>query len=202
MSQINYRELINEFYNVNLAKNENNPFDPGCVAWTTREAQYTRFKVLCDIGISKDDSILDLGCGMGHFVDYLYKELTDYDLMKYTGIDINPNYIKKCESLRKGYRFICCDIFDLSESFDWVVASGVFTVLTPKKDILATLIKAHELCNKGVAVNFLTKDYLEANWISSFNPNEFHAEISEQFANTKLVTDYYNNEDFTIYIYK
>jgi cyclopropane fatty-acyl-phospholipid synthase-like methyltransferase len=203
MSKTSYKEHINGFYNEHLQENQHNILEPGNVAWSSKEAQYSRFEILTNIGIDKDSTILDFGCGMGHYVDYLFSNVSDYKLKNYTGLDINQNYIDKCNHVRRGIRFICGEIFDLSESFDYVIGSGVFTVMMPKNEILEAIAKAYELSNKGVAFNFLTKDFLDLPWVSSFNPNEFFQEnILPIYGNAKLITDYYKNEDFTIYIYK
>jgi cyclopropane fatty-acyl-phospholipid synthase-like methyltransferase len=203
MSKTNYKEQINSFYNEFFTQNRHNTLDPVNVAWSSKEAQYSRFKVLSDIGIDKDSTILDFGCGLGHYTDYLFSNVPDYNLKNYTGLDINQNYIDNCNHIRRGIRFICGEIFDLSESFDYVIGSGVFTVMMPKNEILEAIAKAYELSNKGVAFNFLTKDFLELPWVSSFNQNEFFQdEILPLYSNAKLVTGYYKNEDFTIYIYK
>lgn len=202
MSKTSYKTHINRFYTEYHETNAMNFFSSENVAWSSKAAQYARFKVLCDIGIDKDSTILDFGCGLGHLTDYLYTEVSDYNLKNYTGLDINQRYIDSCNHVRRGLRFICGEIFDLSESFDYVVGSGVFTVMMPKNEILEAIAKAYELCNKGVAINFLTKEFLDLSWVSSFNPDEFYSEISLLYPNTKLITNYYGNEDFTIYIYK
>jgi hypothetical protein len=129
-------------------------------------------------------------------------KIPDYNLTNYTGLDINERYIDTCNQLRRGIRFVHGEIFDLSESFDYVVGSGVFTVMMPKNEILGAIAKAYEICNKGVAFNFLTKVFIDLGWVSSFNPDDFYSEISALYPNTKLITNYYGNEDFTIYIYK
>lgn len=202
MSKTSFKTHINNFYTEHHQLHQKNFFESQNVAWSTKEAQYARFKVLCDIGVDKDSTILDFGCGLGHLTDYLFAKIPDYNLRNYTGLDINERYVDSCNQVRRGLRFICGEIFDLSESFDYVLGSGVFTVMMPKNEILEAIAKAYELCNKGVAINFLTKEFLDLMWVSSFDPDEFYSEISALYPNTKLITNYYGNEDFTIYIYK
>jgi SAM-dependent methyltransferase len=202
MSATTYKKQINEFYNQHFSLNESASYNPNSVAWTTVGAQVIRFKILCDIGVDNDSTILDFGCGLGHLVDYLSLRIPGFDLNNYTGLDINERYIEACKQTRTDLRFIHGEIFDLSGSFDYVIGSGVFTVMMPKNEILEGIAKAYEISKKGVAFNFLTKDYINMHWVNSFNPDEFYSELKEIYKNTKLITDYYGNEDFTIYIYK
>ena len=69
-------------------------------------------------------------------------------------------------------------------------------------EIIEAIKYAYELSNKGVAFNFLTKDYIDDSEFNSFVPEELHNQIKKYFNKTNLVTGYLNNEDFTIYIYK
>ena len=51
-----------------------------------REAQYERFRTLLS-GVGHEGSILDLGCGVGHLVDYLVDNGKPGLLASYTGCD-------------------------------------------------------------------------------------------------------------------
>jgi SAM-dependent methyltransferase len=199
MSRTKFKSGILEFYNTHLIIT-NDIDNTNSVAWSNKEAQETRFETLYGIGITKDDTVLDLGCGLGHLTDFI--EERGYDLSKYTGLDINKRYVEICEERKPGVRFVCGEIFDLNESFDYVIGSGVFTVLMSKNEVLEAISHAFDTCKKGVAFNFLTKEFINEYWVNSFKPNEFYSELSAIYPKIKLVTDYYGNEDFTVYIYK
>lgn len=199
MSKTNFKKQILNFYNDFLLSTSIN--DPGSVAWTNKKSQYTRFDKLYEIGITENDTILDLGCGLGHMVDYLQQK--KYPLENYRGIDINPNYIVYAIQRKPGVNFSTGEIFDVSDKFDYVIGSGVFTVQMPIEEVFAAINRSFELCNKGVAFNFLNKEYMDN--IPEFNtfvPEEFYELIKTKFNKTKLVTGYLDNEDFTVYIYK
>ena len=202
MSRTNYKEEIIQFYTPFLLYTDLNK--PEAVAWDSTEAQTNRFKVLYNVGITENDSILDLGCGLGHFVNYLNS--INHPTTKYTGVDINPHYIFYAIQRNPDNRFKTGEIFDLSESFDYIIGSGMFTVKMPKNEIFDAIEGAYNLTNKGVAFNFLSNSFNDGDdcEFNTFNPQEFYNEICEVYgsSNTVLVTNYHDNEDFTIYIYK
>jgi cyclopropane fatty-acyl-phospholipid synthase-like methyltransferase len=198
MLKTKYKDEIINFYQEFLDNTSINSSE--AVAWSSRESQYARFKVLLDIGITESDTFLDLGCGLGHMVDYMKGE--GMLVKNYTGIDINQNYVLYALHRNPGVKFLTGEIYDVTDRYDYIVGSGIFTVRMPLDEILAAIDKAFELCNKGVAFNFLNKDYLEIPEFNSFVPEEFHEIIKKRFSKTKLTTDYLINEDFTIYIYK
>ena len=90
---------------------------------------------------------------MGHYTEYL--NYLEYPLKKYTGIDINELYIKSCNDRLPGLRFLCGEIYDLNERFDYVVGSGVFTVAMSNNEILDAIAYAYKISNKGVCFNLL-----------------------------------------------
>ena len=120
----------------------------------------------------------------------------------YTGIDINQKYINHAKKTHPNHTFFTGEIFDLSNNFDYIIGSGVFTVGMSLDEVINAIKQSYELCNKGIAFNFLTKDYVDDSEFNSFVPEEFHSEIKKYFNKTKLVTGYLENEDFTIYLYK
>ena len=59
-----------------------------------KERQYKRFKAAIDFTLFENrpiKTILDIGCGLGHFGLWLREKKYSID---YKGIDINPNFIK------------------------------------------------------------------------------------------------------------
>jgi SAM-dependent methyltransferase len=70
-----------------------------------------------------NDKILDIGCGPGDILDF-------WPEVDYTGIDLDPSYIKKAQH-KYGTRgkFICSGVedlkLDLDSHFDIVIAAGV-----------------------------------------------------------------------------
>ena len=199
MLKTKFKANITNFYNTYLKYYNIN--DSQVVGWTTKETQEIRFKVLMDIGVNKDDRLLDLGCGVGHLVHYLDKQKFN-TINNYVGIDINPECIIHAKKTYPENTFFSGEIFDLKQNFDYIIGSGIFTVGMSRDEIINAIKQSYELCNKGVAFNFLTKDYVDDSEFNSFIPDEFYSEIKKYFNKTRLITGYLENEDFTIYIYK
>lgn len=55
---------------------------------------------------NKNKRIVDLGCGMGHFLYFLEKE----EYTNYIGVDVSPENIKFCQN--HGFKVVESDIFD------------------------------------------------------------------------------------------
>jgi|688.fasta_scaffold326270_4 SAM-dependent methyltransferase len=198
MLKTKFKKQILKFYNDFLLSTSIN--SPESVAWSNRESQYTRFDALFQIGVTENDSILDLGCGLGHMVDYL--EQKNFSTKNYNGVDINPSYIIYAIQRKPGVNFSTGEIFDIQDKYDYILGSGVFTVRMPLDEIFSAIDASLNISKKGVAFNFLNKEYLDIPEFNSFVPEEFYALIKKRYTKTKLVLDYLGNEDFTVYIYK
>jgi SAM-dependent methyltransferase len=199
MLRTNYKDEINGFYNFFISKC-NGEITPEIVGWDSISAQRERFAALFQIGITEDDTVLDLGCGVGNFISFLkYCGLSGE---KYFGLDINSRYIEIASKLYPENVFKEGEIFDLSDSFDYVIGSGVFTVKMPENEIFDVIEQAYKISKKGIAFNFLSENFGGDEYINVFDPDKMFNKLHEKYENMLLRTDYYKNEDFTIYIYK
>ncbi len=198
MSRANFKKDILGFYNEFLFTTNINSSE--AVAWSSQKSQYTRFEVLLNVGITNSDKFLDLGCGLGHMVDYLKQ--AGMSTKNYNGVDINPNYISYAIQRNSDVNFFTGEIYDVVDKYDYIIGSGVFTVNMTIVEMLSAIDKSFELCNKGLAFNFLNKSYVDILEFNSFVPEELYNLIKTKYNKTKLITDYLGNEDFTIYIYK
>ena len=79
-------------------------------------------------------TLLDFGCGLGHFYEWLNQGYIDpeYRKVEYTGLDINPAFVAACHGKYPNTTFYSLDILDNSDfgklpRFDYVTANGVFT---------------------------------------------------------------------------
>lgn len=55
--------------------------------WMSKEAQDTRFRVLCDLGRFRNRVVADLGCGVGDFPIYMQKHAPECFPKSYIGIE-------------------------------------------------------------------------------------------------------------------
>lgn len=84
------------------------------LVYKAADQQDKRFALMTDIGhISRESSVLDIGCGLGHLCQFLRNFGWEG---KYTGMDINPDMIKTAGERLPEDTFICRDI--LSEEFN------------------------------------------------------------------------------------
>ena len=194
---MNNREVIdvNAVYNEYLT---GYPLGHLAVGWTTKETQYKRFEALFGIGVADNTSLLDYGSGLGHLNDYI--DHNGYQGIKYTGIDINPNYVGYSTLRYPDKKFLCSDIENITENFDYVVGSGVFTVIVGINDVIKKIEKAYSVCNKGVAFNFLDKKS-DLYPLNLYDPKELVDRLSH-LSNVEVIDNYLINEDFTIYLKK
>jgi ubiquinone/menaquinone biosynthesis C-methylase UbiE len=194
---------ISETYNKMLT-NGTNDFER--VGWGSVDSQEERFRVLTEIGDLNNNSILDVGCGLGAYFNYVNKIHLD---LLYTGVDINPNMIQKAQQRHPDIEFIHTDIIadthELNDrKFDYVFLSGALNLSADNhQDTIKSIMKKmFSLANKGVAINFLSifSDYL--------TPGEYYCNpeyiLQLAFSFTKKVTlrHDYMPHDFTVYLYK
>ena len=174
--------------------------------WGTKKSQLKRFEILSKIGLLKNKSILDIGCGLGDLNIFLRKK----KIKKYTGIDISDLFIKHCEKkFRKdNSKFINDDFLNyrFKENYDFIFMSGALNLKFKNKDNLNIakkfIRKAYELSNIGCSFNFLsTKVDYQSIKDFHFDPLEILRICSNITSNFTLKHDYKMYE-FTIYIYK
>jgi SAM-dependent methyltransferase len=159
------------------------------LGWGSRESQGIRFQVLAGIGIGEGDSVLDVGCGYGDFGQAMFKN--------YTGYDIVPEMIKEAKKRYPQHKFIT-EWKD--ETFDWIVASGVFNLLDADMNLI---IKMFSQCNKGVAVNFLCRYRgMEEKDDRRYHDSANIINMIEGLTNKWVVRHDYRHNDFTVYLWK
>ena len=169
---------------------------PVAVGWLDgKQNQAKRFETLLNIGVQEGDSILDLGCGLGHMVEHLEKIGLN---VRYTGIDTNKNSIQQAYQFGEA-AYIHGTIFDIQERYDWGLASGVFNVEFPKEEMLKTISELLSKANKGVAFNLLSNSANNNLTYENYIPEEV---VSYLKGNVSIVENYGVENDFTIYIKK
>lgn len=176
------------------------------VGWGSVESQQKRFLVLSEIADLSNSSILDVGCGLGAFYDYL---LEIHPKVNYAGTDINHNMVIGALERHPDISFIHADIVTQSEKlknkmFDYVFLSGALNLSEDKhEDIIGEVMRSmFSLANKGVGINFLSifSDY--------FSPGEYYCNpekiLKLAFSITSKVAlrHDYMPHDFTVYLYK
>jgi SAM-dependent methyltransferase len=143
------------------------------VNWGSKKAQETRFEKIIEIADLKDSSLLDIGCGLGHFLQYLDRKKIR---CSYKGTDISGKMIHSARKLnfKKKSAFYDCDILNKKKNLnflksDYVINCGLFTVKSSYTNeqwwsfVRIMLVNMFKLSKKGIAFNLLTDnvDYRE-----------------------------------------
>jgi len=136
--------------------------NPETAQWSSRETQEKRFEILAEIDDLNETSILDFGCGTGHFATYLKSKGVEFS---YTGVDIVEEFFEIGRKKNPSSRFGVLENFE-NEKFDYVFISGVFNNKrrNNRKFYQESLKKLFGLCRKGVAFNMMSTyvDYKDA----------------------------------------
>ena len=204
-SQLNREHLITRFYDRFIAYAggisdfHENKYAWLC-GWSDKYNQYKRFELLKNIGIVNKDSVLDIGCGGGEFVNYCSENNIDID---YTGIDINSYYIQLAKTLHPDLTFIKSDGSDLPDKkYDWAIASGIFTIETDIDYILKySEFVMDKLVVKGFAFNLLNKT--APSELITYESMEILSALQPRFPQYKTeIIEGYLYDDFTVYLTK
>lgn len=202
---INKKEII-KYYEDTLKEHGDTPQG---VHWNDKEGQKLRFFILSQLKFSAGCSILDVGCGMAHFYDFLVERNKDGHYINYSGIDISKKMAHGSKKKHPHLTFGTHDIFVIDyTTYDFVVCSGMFNTLLSnnpsdwKEHCAETIIKMFELCKIGIAFNMLSS------YESCKHEEFYYGKPEEWFSFAKKITkavtlrhDYPLN-DFTIFMYK
>lgn len=175
--------------------------DARSVRWSNPADQITRFRALLGVADLSNQSVLDVGCGMGELYKFFLQEQIPVD---YTGIDIVPEFITSAEKRFPDTRFAVKDIFEVNKQFDYVVASGALSFkvennLNYYQDMIRQM---YSVARKAVAFNMLdNRIHIDDDIYAAYSPIEiadFCATIADR---VEVVVDYLP-QDFAVYLYR
>ena len=190
--------------------------DVRSLGWRDKESQVFRFEALEQLFYHekrRDFSIHEIGCGLGHFYEYLRQKNYDVD---YSGSDIVGELIDRCRKLYPDGSFSqTCIIEDIKKlkrtigGADYYCLIGVFNPIgnNSKKIwedfILQSVSNMFLLAKKGIAFNFLTShsDY--------YDKDLYYADPGKMLnwcvGNLSRYVSLHHDSaayDFTVYVYK
>jgi len=150
------KEQLLAFYNFHLKKFGDRP---EALRWTP-QGQLKRYQMLSDIAPAQDlnnATVLDYGCGTGDLYRFLKRRGIT---VKYTGVDINENFIglAKQKYPECTFKVMNTDDDQFEGFYDYIFICGVFNLNVPgvdddMKNALTTLFRH---CNKGLALSALS----------------------------------------------
>ncbi len=193
------KKRLHDFYKKGLEEYGEN--DARALQWADRNNQLLRFEILLNIGNVEGTKILDVGCGLGDFYKYLLEKQIS---VEYTGIDIVPEYITLSTRKYPDALFLCQDIFEVNENYDYIFCSGSlnFKVENHTKYNQEVIKKMFDISNRGVAFNMLDRStHIDNETYSSYNPDHI-ADYCKTLCNRVEIVIGNLPQDFTIYLYK
>lgn len=146
------RKEISDYYSGRLK--EFGPVKESLV-YSSEEQQVKRYALLASIEpLHSTSSVLDVGCGLGYFVDFLRSHGWNGS---YTGLDICEDMISAASKLHPEDTFYCQDILDnqYTAQFNYVFCGATVEHRPPFGDpteyLKKMIAKMYALCNQGVA---------------------------------------------------
>lgn len=148
------------------------------------EKQEIRCKIHSSVIIKDNSSILDIGCGLGYFYEYLHKNEFKFN---YTGYDIIPEYVEECKKRFPTSHFECRNILEegIDGEYDTIVASQVFNNHYNFSDNLTVMKEALSLAYKHTIVS-LSIDMLSV-YVDYQNPDVYYYSPEEIFKFAKSI---------------
>ena len=120
------------------------------------------------VGVVREDAtpvtILDLGCGLGHLLDFIESH-ADYRHLRYAGLDISSRYLDAARKRHPQHKFLLMDVLEADEQlpiFDYVVLNGIFNYRGPiergdmERYWQQLTMTAYRHCRLGMAFNVMS----------------------------------------------
>jgi SAM-dependent methyltransferase len=166
-----------------------------------------RFEKMLELGNFENCRLLDVGCGIGGFYDYLKEKGVN---CKYTGVDINEKMIKRARERNPEIadNLLVFDILEkkLDQNFDYVISVGPlnleFESNLNMELTMALIQEMYRLAKKGCALSMtssLTKKPTEGTFY--YNPIELLKETFRFCTNARFDHTYLPH-DFTLFCFK
>lgn len=196
------KEHLLTFYNFHLKKFGDRP---EALRWTPK-GQLRRYHMLADIAPAQDlnnSTVLDYGCGTGDFYRFLKRrDIT----VKYTGVDINENFISLAKNKYPEciFKVMSADDGELEGYYDYIFICGVFNLLVPgvQEDLRNALFTLFKHCNKGLALNALSSHTpMKDAELSYTSPEDMVKFAIENLSPSIALRHDRIENDFTLYVY-
>lgn len=184
------------------------------VDWPNFKDTQVRHSVMFDVNeynINKEDnfSILDFGCGLGHFYEWIILNQKNHTV--YSGLDISDKFINVCKNKFEKVNFYCKDVLidDNIPNFDYIICNGTFT---EKRDLnqkemmnfFQSVIKVlWQKSNKGIAFNLMSKQVdWEVDYLFHVSLDELAWFLKKTLSRNFIIRNDYKLYEYTVYVYK
>jgi SAM-dependent methyltransferase len=180
------------------------------VDWPNYQDTLIRHEVMLELIKEQDCSLLDFGCGLGHFFEYI-KSNTLLPHIKYSGLDISKGFCEACKVKYPYLDFYCLDILqeDNLPNFDYIICNGTFT---EKRDLTqeemmefftSALVKLWNKCDKGIAFNLMSKHVdWERDDLFHVSLDKLGWFLKDNLSRNFVIRNDYKLYEYTVYVYK
>lgn len=128
--------------------------------WSHRRTQRLRYAAFLLDHDLEGASMLDVGCGLGHFYEYLCERGIQ---VEYLGYDLSPAMIEQCRARFPGRQFESGDFlsYQPASRFDYSVAFGIHNIRIPAGRAILEQVTRHQFALSRIAahVNVLSDRY-------------------------------------------
>ena len=177
---------------------------PKSLQWKNYKSAANRYReIIADLDID-GKSVLDVGCGMGDLLPYLYSKTNNFD---YLGVDIVPEFIEVAKKRYEGHDFRILNPFkeEMAEKFDVIVLCGALNANKNNwlNERFQKVSKLYSLANEEVVFN-MAGGFGEI----PIDERVAYARIPEviDFCSTLssriILRAHYNSRDFTVLLFK
>jgi SAM-dependent methyltransferase len=196
------KKQLLSFYNFHLQKFGDRP---EALRWTP-QGQLRRYQMLSDIAPATDlnnATVLDYGCGTGDFYKFLKRRGIT---VKYTGVDINENFIGLAKQKYPECTFEVMNTDDdrFEGFYDYIFICGVFNLRVPgvENDMKNALLTLFKRCNKGLALSALSSHTpIKDPELHFTSPEEMVKFTIENLSPSIALRHDRIQNDFTLYVY-
>lgn len=197
-------EHIKNLYQDAFRKNGDSP---AAVLWP-KGRQTERFYALSkNIKNAGGFSVLDFGCGLAHFKEYLDAHYSQVD---YSGADIVDEFLTHNRTKFANSNFLKPEeLYKSEKCYDYIFSSGAFNILyvdnkeEHKKIVFDILTKLFQKTNKYLSVNFMT-DQVDFQQQAAYHQNieELFSFCSKNLTKRLEIDQSYMPFEFTITLWK
>jgi SAM-dependent methyltransferase len=177
---------------------------PKALQWQNYKSATLRYKQILSDLEPENTSILDVGCGMGDILPFIYAKATNF---RYLGVDRNASFIDVANKRYEGHEFRVFDPFkdDLGQTFDIVILCGALNANKPgwMENRQQKIKKLFSLANTAVVFNMAgSLHHMEPDsrvaYADAQEITEFCAKLSPKI----VVKTHYHPKDFTVVLFK
>jgi cyclopropane fatty-acyl-phospholipid synthase-like methyltransferase len=176
------------------------------VDWGSRKSQIARFDAFGRLAPLHHLSLLDVGCGLGHLIDWLSEKQISLEF--YEGIDIASSMVTAARERHPHILFHECDLFageqPTRERYDVVFASGIFYLALdePYAYIKNVLDMLYMLTGQVLVFNILTETHQATAGCEFRADTDKILEIITDLSPHFCVDQSYHASDVSIAIYR